>query len=512
MSLSVKSFAATKSEPLSSNNDRGDIEMIDVSDGEEDFGPDESLAPPPPLKVEKEEEEVDDIAMMAAMGLPTEFSLAGPGPGWTGAGGGLGPAGVRKGEKQTYYCEVCYVELNSAETKASHEKGVKHIKRMQIEKERRAEQESKTGVKTFFPKASTLPFPVNVVNPESDSALLLQAIKQIENPLPVQKKIPIRLCEKLRETNDPIVGLKYISEIIACSSAEVEPFYQCHLCGTQGEANGMFNHLKGKAHRIGYLRKKFKQPAYEPRKDVMMREVEKYRENAELSGIITIYSDELYPWSGGKAPWSVERGGTGFKPTATLQAEGMRRMLIEKGVIDEPASAARRSPSSRVKRQRPTAPLDVRSLNPKDLRPIRSVDEMTHALEVVRTTVKKIVEFQKGRCSQEDAADISVHLASISNNIGTLASVCASASSSKSIKRERSRSPTPKSSYRGASTSRYANDRARPNRSPSYSSNHSRDRSRSPSGRNNRYRSRSPTARSSSYYHERSRIKRENIY
>ena len=77
------------------------------------------------------------------------------------------------------------------------------------------------------------------------------------NPLPLQKKVPIRLQEKLRESRESIVGLSNIIEIIACSNAEVEPYYECMSCGTQGEANGMYNHLVGRQHRQQFLEKKF---------------------------------------------------------------------------------------------------------------------------------------------------------------------------------------------------------------------------------------------------------------
>ena len=77
------------------------------------------------------------------------------------------------------------------------------------------------------------------------------------NPLPLQKKVPIRLEEKLREIREAIVGLDNILETIACSNAEVEPYYECLSCGTQGEANGMYNHLVGRNHRERFIEKKF---------------------------------------------------------------------------------------------------------------------------------------------------------------------------------------------------------------------------------------------------------------
>ena len=57
--------------------------------------------------------------------------------------------------------------------------------------------------------------------------------------------------------SDPIIGLRYISETIPCSSNEMEPYYECYLCGTQGEANGMFNHLIGRGHREKVLQNAF---------------------------------------------------------------------------------------------------------------------------------------------------------------------------------------------------------------------------------------------------------------
>ena len=36
----------------------------------------------------------------------------------------------RKGDKNTFYCEVCHVELNSLETMKSHANGAKHQKKM----------------------------------------------------------------------------------------------------------------------------------------------------------------------------------------------------------------------------------------------------------------------------------------------------------------------------------------------------------------------------------------------
>jgi len=43
--------------------------------------------------------------------------------------------------------------------------------------------------------------------------------------------------------NDPVVGLKFITELLPENDPEMEPHYECQLCGAQGQANGMFSHL-----------------------------------------------------------------------------------------------------------------------------------------------------------------------------------------------------------------------------------------------------------------------------
>ena len=55
----------------------------------------------------------------------------------------------------------------------------------------------------------------------------------IANPESTKKKVPVRLHEKIKETRDPVVGLDFIQEYIAVSDPEMEPHYECDLCGNQ---------------------------------------------------------------------------------------------------------------------------------------------------------------------------------------------------------------------------------------------------------------------------------------
>ena len=47
----------------------------------------------------------------------------------------------------------------------------------------------------------------------------------------------------------------------------------------------------------------------------LRKQAERQDEKGQWELIKTTYSDELYPWPSGKAPWSLENGGTGNPPT-----------------------------------------------------------------------------------------------------------------------------------------------------------------------------------------------------
>ena len=55
----------------------------------------------------------DQLQQMEKMGLPTGFTF-----------GQTQPERQRKGDKKSFYCEICLVELNSLETMKSHVAGV----------------------------------------------------------------------------------------------------------------------------------------------------------------------------------------------------------------------------------------------------------------------------------------------------------------------------------------------------------------------------------------------------
>ena len=71
--------------------------------------------------------------------------------------------------------------------------------------------------------------------------------------------MPIRLHEKIKETREPVVGLNFVKEWIAVSDPEMEPHYECGLCGNKGIANGMFSHIMGYKHRQAFVEEMHKE-------------------------------------------------------------------------------------------------------------------------------------------------------------------------------------------------------------------------------------------------------------
>ena len=143
--------------------------------------------------------------------------------------------------KQTFYCSVCKITLNSQATRVIHEEGARHMKNAMS-----SEVEDSDG--GIFP----------MENPES------------------RKKIPITLAQKIKDSSGQqyIVGLDYIAEYIPVSDegklwliksrhdclilfsviccAEMEPHYRCGLCDSMGQSNCMFSHLTGRTHRLKF--------------------------------------------------------------------------------------------------------------------------------------------------------------------------------------------------------------------------------------------------------------------
>ena len=170
----------------------------------------------------------------------------------------------KKGDKNTFYCQVCYVELNSLETMKSHTQGSKHQKKMLALEEEQKEK---------------------VFRGLADPHKRLPGVKPIPNPPSAKIKVPIRLQERIRGSDDPVVGLRYIKEFIAESDPEMEPHYECRLCSNKGTSNSMFSHIMGGRHRQLFAEKIGHRGAYSQR-DLLRLARDNNENNIRMSKLI----------------------------------------------------------------------------------------------------------------------------------------------------------------------------------------------------------------------------------
>jgi len=241
-----------------------------------------------------------EIKFSSNVGLPQGFSV--------------GNVGVqRKGDKKTFYCDMCLVELSSMDTLKSHVSGVKHMKKLR-EMEKVRDEKLMYGLIT-----------------EEEAQKFTDVVRPIPNPESVKKKIPIRLHEKIKTTKDPVIGLQFVDELLTESDAEMEPHYNCTLCGNQGSSNGMFSHLMGAKHRQKVVEETSQKNASLMSKNDLLKYAMKHSQNEKLlSAIIkTTFSDLLYPWPPMKAPWAIERGGSGIPPPGARSAKDSAAPDIE---------------------------------------------------------------------------------------------------------------------------------------------------------------------------------------
>jgi len=293
----------------------------------------------------------------------------------------------RKGDKKTFYCEMCLVELSSLDTMKSHVSGVKHMKK-QMALSNELDEKVRRGMMT-----------------EEEARMSTPIVRPIPNPEPTKKKIPIRLHEKIRETRDPVVGLRFITEFIPVSDAEMEPHYECGLCGSQGQSNGMFSHLMGFKHRQMFVEEKMANNRnyhynHGTSQADLLRAAWRMSENSEkLSDLIkTIRSDEDYPWPPSKAPWAVEKGGTGIPPTGARENYGKNKFKAT------PAPFSPREPEPSGEQKLPGL---------SSLRTPCNNEEAQKMLEVGRRLVSLAMGFSGSGLGQRDAGVIQAAMDSV---------------------------------------------------------------------------------------------------
>ena len=144
---------------------------------------------------------------------------------------------------------------------------------------------------------------------------------------------------------------------------------------------------------------------------------EKYKENDEVAQkISTTYSDEMYPWTAGKAPWSVEQGGTGTIPTGVRNNVNITAMKTGRGGgyfgphVD--------SKEGIVKTKMIT---NFQSLDPDNLDgDINSVNAVKHCLTLMQGLLKKAERFLQEEVISNEKEDVMLVVSEIDASLEVL--------------------------------------------------------------------------------------------
>ena len=144
---------------------------------------------------------------------------------------------------------------------------------------------------------------------------------------------------------------------------------------------------------------------------------ERYKENDEVAQkISTTYSDEMYPWTAGKAPWSVEQGGTGTIPTGARNNVNITAMKSGRGGgyfgphVD--------SKEGIVKTKMTT---NFQSLDPDNLEgDINSVNDVKHCLTLMQGLLKKAERFLQEEVVPNEKEDVMLVVSEIDASLEVL--------------------------------------------------------------------------------------------
>ena len=202
-------------------------------------------------------------------------------------------------------------------------------------------------------------------------------------------------------------------------------------------------------------------------RDMLMREVRRLSQMDGVDQMNTAHSDELYPWPAGKAPWSVEKGGSGFVPTAISNRKETRRRMVLQGMDPfDPKNLGVPNLAHPTSLSISAGPIDVRDMNPNDIKSLKTTKDLNHAYATAEMLLSRITEFHSRNCNPNDVDALQTMHDTAKSSL--IAAENMGSRESKMSSRRMSPSVSPRSNYSSPSYTR--------SRSPSY-------RSRSPSPR-----------------------------
>lgn len=134
------------------------------------------------------------------------------------------------GYQNIFFCLVCNCDLKSIVPLIGHVQGAKHIR------------------KALEKKRDVLGMPSAIVN---------QPKKKEQKAPKKRQDVNMRLEERLRECDEPILGLSNVKEFLNPRQKKDPLFYSCTQEGCKsawGYSDDMFNHLKNRKHQKNFLR------------------------------------------------------------------------------------------------------------------------------------------------------------------------------------------------------------------------------------------------------------------
>ena len=148
----------------------------------------------------------------------------------------------------------------------------------------------------------------------------------------------------------------------------------------------------------------------------LKQEIESYKENHELQRISTTYSDEMYPWTAGKAPWSVEQGGTGVTPTGARN--NINITALKSGRRGGHFYPFMDSKDGIIKQQnKPCFP----SLNPSNLEwNIKSLNELKHCYTLMQSLLEKAKTYHVAEADTTETDNVSLVIDEIDASLEVL--------------------------------------------------------------------------------------------